>query len=95
MTKIQLWLNDLADECLEASGKYREYTGADLCNSTVIFSEVLLAKAFDYWKTQKMTLEEMEARAFEVGNAMRRLIFEQTGIDMHVAVKEDYPPKPL
>ena len=65
-----------------------EYTDKTMASATKIFIHVLLNKMWEYQEAEGMSKEERMEDAVESGKAIRKLILDYTGLDMHDAYKE-------
>jgi hypothetical protein len=59
------------------------YTNNDFFNCILIFQTGLIDKAFDYFKKNKNTIEEMEVLTTSCGLELKQFIYKYTGLDTH------------
>lgn len=76
----------LANTCLLNAEEYHNYSNKDLGNASIIFTHFLIDKIWE--KNQELPQGKREELAEKTGKAIRQLIQETTGLDMHDIVKE-------
>lgn len=84
--EIQSKLEELANLCLENSGKYEGYSDVDLFNATSIFADILLDVTCS--SNKDLPIDVQSKLVETIGKALRELILASTGKDMHVIVRE-------
>ena len=80
--KIQMLSRGLADLCISEADNYHNYTEEDLFNATLIFSHFIMDVS--YTNNVNLLDKEKMDKAEKIGKAIRELIQEATGKDMHV-----------
>lgn len=68
------------------SGEHLSFTEEDLFNATTIFSAVMFDLQWTY--SPMMSMSEHLKRASETGQAIRKVVYDSTGRDMHQVAEE-------
>ena len=77
-------LDELANNSLKEAGTKFQYSDEDLVNATLIFTEVLMSKGYDFH--QNLPLDKQCIIAEETGKNIRQTIKLFTGIDLYEVI---------
>ncbi len=78
-------LEHVAKKCLIQGDRYQHYSDDDLVNATIIFNHFLMDHG--YRVAMSLPFEMQLEKATKTGKAVRDIIIQATGKDMHELVK--------